>query len=234
MIIRCKQNTYIMRKTILVLALLVSVFAFSQNDYEKTVGEFSTLKVYDLIEVKMVKSNKNKVVIHGKNKEQVKIVNKNGTLKIKMKLKEIFDGNNTSITLYYTNIETIDANEGAYIVVDNTLEQFEVDLKTQEGGKIKAQLNVTYANIRAVTGGEIELSGTATNQDVSLYTAGIYNGKECVSENTDVAIRAAGVARVNTSEILNIKIRAGGDVYIYGEPKKVDESRVFGGRIKRM
>ena len=34
--------------------------------------------------------------------------------------------------------------------------------------------------------------------------------------------------------VLDIKIRAGGDVYIYGDPKKVNESKALGGRIKRM
>ncbi|WP_353777140.1 DUF2807 domain-containing protein [Winogradskyella sp. 3972H.M.0a.05] len=223
-----------MKKTLVMLLLCLSTSIIAQNTREKTVGEFSTLKVYDLIEVKMVKSDIDKVVISGKNTEDVKIVNKNGKLKIKMKLEEIFDGNNTSVTLYYTNIEVIDANEGAYVMVDDTIEQFEIELKTQEGGKIKADVNVTYADIRSVTGGSIELSGTAKNQDISLYTGGIYKGETCKSENSEVAIRAAGVAHINASELLKIKIRAGGDVYIYGDPKRVDESRVFGGRIKRM
>ena len=49
-----------------------------------------------------------------------------------------------------------------------------------------------------------------------------------------MAIRAAGEAYVNASGKVDVKIRAGGDVYIYGNPRLVDESRVFGGRIKRM
>jgi len=214
--------------------LCLSLFFTVNAQIEKTIGEFSTVKVYDLIEVKMIKSDVDKVVISGKNKNDVKVVNKNGKLKIKMNLEESFDGSNTSVTLYYTNVEVIDANEGAFIAVDNTIEQFEIQLKTQEGGKIKADLNVTYAELRAVTGGEIEVTGTAKNQDISMYTGGIFKGENCKSKTSKVAIRAAGVAHINASEQLDIKIRAGGDVYIYGNPKRVDESRVLGGRIKRM
>jgi len=184
--------------------------------------------------VKMIKSDSDRLVITGKNKEDVNIVNKNGTLKIKMNLEEIFDGNNTTVTLYYIKIDVIDANEGAYITVDNTIEQFEIDLQSQEGATIKADLKVTYANIRAVTGGVVETSGISKNQDVMLYTGGVYKGENCTTENTDVAIRAAGEAHINATERVDIKIRAGGDVYIYGNPKKVDESRVLGGRIKHM
>ncbi|MDT0558020.1 head GIN domain-containing protein [Ichthyenterobacterium sp. W332] len=223
-----------MKKLLVIITFFLTIISTAQSSINKTVGEFSTLKVFDLIEVKMIKSDIDKVVINGKNKDQVKVVNKNGTLKIKMKIKEIFDGSNTSVTLYYTSVETIDANEGAYITLDDVIDQFEIDLKTQEGGKIKAKVDVKYANIRSVTGGEIELSGKAKNQDISLYTGGIYKGEDCISEDSEVAIRAAGVAHVNTLENLKIKIRAGGDVYIYGNPKQVDENKVFGGRVKRM
>lgn len=223
-----------MKNLVTLFAILITAFAGAQNTVEKTVGEFSTLKVYDLIEVKMIKSDTDRLVITGKNTKDVNIVNKNGTLKIKMKFEEIFDGNNTTVTLYYTKVDVIDANEGAYITVDNTIEQFEIDLQSQEGATIKADLKVTYTNIRAVTGGVVETSGSSKNQDVILYTGGVYKGENCTTENTDVAIRVAGEAHINATEGVDIKIRAGGDVYIYGDPKKVDESRVFGGRIKRM
>ena len=47
-------------------------------------------------------------------------------------------------------------------------------------------------------------------------------------------LAAAGEADVNASDFVDIRIRAGGDVFIYGNPERVDESRVIGGRIKRM
>jgi uncharacterized pyridoxamine 5'-phosphate oxidase family protein len=223
-----------MKKLVTLFTILITVFAGAQNSVENTVGEFTTLKVYDLIEVKMIKSDIDRLVISGKNTKDVNIVNKNGTLKIKMNLEEIFDGNQTTVTLYYSHVDVIDANEGAYITVDNTIEQFEIDLQSQEGATIKANLKVTYANIRAVTGGVVETTGVSKNQDITLYTGGVYKGEKCLTENTEVAIRIAGEAYVNATEGVDIKIRAGGDVYIYGNPKKVDESRVFGGRIKRM
>jgi hypothetical protein len=223
-----------MKHILTLLAIFITSLTFSQDKIEKTVGEFSTLKVYDLIEVTMIQSDEDKLVITGKNTEDVVVVNRNGKLKIKMKLKEIFDGNNTNVTLYFTKIDVIDANEGAKISVIKTLKQFEVDLKTQEGGKISIDSDVTYLNIRAVTGGVIEVIGKAKNQDISLYTGGIYKGENCITQNANIAIRVAGEAYVNATEKVAIKIRAGGDVYIYGNPRVIDESRVFGGRIKRI
>ncbi len=217
-----------------VLVLLISFSTLAQNPIEKTVGEFSELKVYDLIEVELIKSDTDKVVISGKNKNDVIVNNKNGTLKIKMKLEEVFDGSNTKVKLYYTKIDVIDGNEGAKIYSNDEIEQFEIDLNAQEGAEIKVKVNVKYINVRAVTGGDIHTSGTAKHQDVSIYTGGDYHGEELKTEHTEVSIRAAGEAYVNATKKVTAKVRAGGDIFIYGNPDNIDESRVLGGRIKRM
>ncbi len=216
------------------ILVLVSFSAMAQKQIEKTIGEFSELKVYDLIELKLIKSDVDKVVITGKNKNDVLVNNKNGTLKIKMKLEEAFDGSNTKVILYYTNIDVIDGNEGAKIYSDDVIEQFEIDLNVQEGAEIKVKLDVTYANIRAVTGGDIYASGIAKSQDVSIYTGGDYNGEELKTEFTEVSIRAAGEAYIHASKKVTAKVRAGGDIFIYGNPENIEESRVLGGRIKRV
>lgn len=229
-----KLNFFQMKYVTSVLVLLISFSTLAQNPIEKTVGEFSELKVYDLIEVELIKSDTDKVVISGKNKNDVIVNNKNGTLKIKMKLEEVFDGSNTKVKLYYTKIDVIDGNEGAKIYSNDEIEQFEIDLNAQEGAEIKVKVNVKYINVRAVTGGDIHTSGTAKHQDVSIYTGGDYHGEELKTEHTEVSIRAAGEAYVNATKKVTAKVRAGGDIFIYGNPDNIDESRVLGGRIKRM
>jgi hypothetical protein len=223
-----------MKRIITILTILISTVVIAQNTIEKTIGEFTELKVYDLIEVNLVKSKENKVEISGKNTQDVVIVNKNGKLKIRMNLEESFDGKNTSVTLYYTNVDVLDANEGAIISSEDKIKQYEIDLRAQEGGKISVELKVKVANIKAVSGGIIETQGTARSQKVSLNTGGIYKGEDLQTENTKVIIKAAGDAHVKASEFVDIKIRAGGDVFVYGDPKTIKENRVFGGRVKRM
>lgn len=223
-----------MKTLVKVFVLFITTALFSQNSVEKTIGEFNELKVYDLIEVKLVKSDVNKVIITGENKEDVLVNNKNGTLKIKMKLEEIFDGNNTKVILHYTAIDVIDVNEGAKVSSKEEIKQFEIDLKAQEGGTIEVPVNVTYTNIKAVTGGNVKTTGFSKSQKISLQTGGVYKGEMLKTEKTEVSINAAGEAYVNASKLVDVKIRAGGDVFIYGDPETVNESRVLGGRIKRM
>ena len=223
-----------MKTLVKFFVLFITTTCFAQNSIEKTTGEFSELKVYDLIEVELIKGDIDKIVITGKNAADVLVNNKNGTLKIKMKLEEAFDGNKTKVKLYYTNLDVIDANEGAYIHSENIIKQFEVDLNAQEGGKISVKLDTKYVNIRAVTGADIIASGLAIHQDISIYTGGDYDGETLITEFTDVSIRLAGTANVNATKKVTAKVRAGGDIFIYGNPDRIDESRVLGGRVKRM
>jgi len=223
-----------MKKVIFILFLALGFNSNAQEDLEKTIGEFSTVKVYDLINLKMIKSGENKVAISGKNRNDVEVVNKNGKLKIRMNLKESYDGNDTVVILYYSSVDVVDANEGAKVTFKEPIEQYEIDLKTQEGAEITAQLKTSYANFRAVTGGVINVTGSSKYQDISIYTGGVFNGKDFITKNTEVSVNAAGEAYVNATDLVEVRVKAGGDVYIYGKPEKVDESRVLGGKIKRM
>lgn len=223
-----------MKNCFLLLVFTLGLTVNAQDTIEKSIGEFSTVKVYDLINLKMIKSDENKVIIAGDNKEDVQVINNNGKLKIRMKLEESYDGNDIVVKLYYTSVDIIDANEGANVVVNEPIEQFEIDLKAQEGGEITAELKTTYANFRAVTGGIINVTGSSKNQDISIYTGGVFNGKEFTTEQTEVSVNAGGEAYVNASELADIRIKAGGNVYVYGNPKEINESKVLGGNVKRM
>lgn len=223
-----------MKKIGLVLTLICTLFINAQDNIEKQLGEFSTVKVFDLIHLKMMTSDENKVVISGKNRNDVEVVNNNGKLKIRMNLKESYDGDDTVVLLYFTSVDEIDANEGAKVTVKEPIKQYELDLRVQEGAEITANLETTYANFRAVTGGIINITGSSKNQDISIYTGGVFNGEDFITETTDVSINAAGEAYVHATESANARIKAGGNVYIYGKPKQVEERTILGGKIKRM
>lgn len=223
-----------MKLVITIASLFLSVLAIAQQDIEKNIGDFDEIKVYDLINVELVKSDENRAIITGDNKSDVELINKNGILKIKMRLGESFVGNKTVVRLYYKNISTIDVNEGAYVSSDDIFQRYKMELRVQEGAVIKLQVEVTYLHLKAVTGGQIEVSGKADRQDISINTGGIFLGQSLESESSYVAIRAAGEAHIRASRLADIKIRAGGDVYIYGNPETVNEDKIFGGRIKRM
>lgn len=223
-----------MRTITSVLLLFITLTAFAQNPKEKKVGDFTTVKVFDLIHISLVKSNENKVIITGEDVDDVEIVNKNGTLKVRMRFDKIFNGSETFVAVHYTNLKVIDGNEGAIIVGNELIEQDEIELKAQEGAVLKIGLNVDKVSIKAITGGVVETRGKANSQSVLINTGGIYEGKVFETKNTEVKIRTGGEAEVNTTDVVDAKVTAGGDIYIYGNPNTVTKKTTLGGRIKRV
>lgn len=219
-----------MKKLLLIAFISTATILNAQSDISKTVGEFSTLKVYDLISVNLVKSDENRVEISGNNAEDVEVINKNGTLKIRMTIDEIFDGNRTEVTLFHTGFDILDTNEGAYISSSDIIEHDDLELRAQEGGQIKIKVDTKFTEIKVYTGGIINLEGTAGKVIYRVNTGGIAQTRNLEVTNADIKIRAGGEVEVN-AQMIDVNIRAGGDVFVFGDPKTVKEDRVLGGRI---
>ncbi|MDV7140620.1 head GIN domain-containing protein [Maribacter sp. TH_r10] len=220
-----------MKKILFLLVVMGSITASAQRMIDKEVGDFNKIKVFDLIEVNLIKSDENRIIIKGENVYDIKFVNTDGTLKLRMQLEKKFTGEDTFIEVFYKHLDVIDGNEGAKIVCNELIEQDHLEIRSQEGAQIKAGLNVVDLEVRAVTGGIVEASGLAKNQWIVLNTGGIFEGKELQTSYTDVKITAAGEAEVFASEKVDIKVRAGGDVYVYGNPREVNKKTLAGGRV---
>ncbi|GGG36953.1 head GIN domain-containing protein [Bizionia arctica] len=220
-------------KQIIIAGLLLIATSINAQ-IETNLGDFKELKVYDRIEVELIKSDSNKVVITGSNTSDVVLVNKNGVLKIKMSIAKVFDGANTTVKLYFNKVDIIDANEGTFISSNDVINQFEIDLRAQEGGKIKVMVeDITYVEAKSITGGDIIVSGNTKNQNIVLTTGGMYHGKDLLSDTAKVNIKAAGEAHLQATKEVDVKVKAGGTAYIYGNPETVTENTVFGGKIIR-
>ncbi|RKN83418.1 DUF2807 domain-containing protein [Ulvibacterium marinum] len=219
----------------LVLALSISVNVLAQRANTKKLEKFTEVKAYDRIVVDLVKSNENKLVITGDDQDEVDISNKNGLLKIKMEFDNFMDGGEAKATLYYTEtLVLLDANENAKITSDETLTGNRVEIKTQEGGHIDLKIDVADLYTKSVSGGEVSLTGQAKTQEVMVNTGGQVYNKALDTDETIVTVNAGGRADVKASEKVQAKVRAGGSIYIYGNPKDVERNKVFGGKIKVM
>jgi formylmethanofuran dehydrogenase subunit C len=166
-----------MKKIVLLLVLLVSQF-ISAQEITKNIGDFSTVKVYDRISVQLIPASENKVVITGDAREEVELVNKNGDLKIRMALKKLLKGDTVEATVYYKNLEGIEASEGSFVGCDAVLNSTNFVLNSKEGSEIKVKLDVNKASIKATSGGKIIISGVTDNQEIIVNSGAIVEAKD--------------------------------------------------------
>ncbi|WP_340064100.1 head GIN domain-containing protein [Ascidiimonas aurantiaca] len=218
--------------TLVVWVVSLPLLFAQEGTLEQELGTFDQIKVFDGISVELIKASENKIIVSGEDVDKVAVVNNNGTLKIRMEIDKIFNGFETFAKVYYSGrIDLIDVNENAYISLSEPLKQIAVELRAQEGGEIDVVLDVQRLEVKAVTGGTIEASGKAINQNVSVNTGGNYEGDDMKTEQTKVVVNAGGNAYVNASEYVEASVRAGGRIRIYGDPKVIDKKKFLGGRI---
>jgi hypothetical protein len=213
------------------LIFLTCFLAASQAPITKSLGEFSELKVYDLINVELIQSTENKIEITGEDTSNVYVVQKNNLLKIKMDFNKPFNGNKTFVKLYYTKIDIIDVNEGAKVVSTSPFKQYELELKTQEGGYISVVADLKLLSIKSVTGGSIKVKGKTQSQNINIRTGGIYEGAKLQAVTTKLKMKAGGEVDVNSSDLIEVTIVAGGNLTIHGTPKTVRQKNIIGGRV---
>ncbi|MFP9097525.1 head GIN domain-containing protein [Flavobacterium sp. RHBU_24] len=218
-------------KKVLLLAVLGITQAISAQVTQK-LGDFTAVRVFDRISVTLVKSSENKIVINGTRAGDVEVVTKNRDLKVRMKLSKLLNGEDIEAIVYYSGvIDNVEASEGSFVGSQDTFKATAFELNAKEGANIKLNLDVARLKSKANSGGILEITGKATNHDLSITSGGIFKGRELSTTQTSVSISVGGEAAVYASEFVDAKTKAGGDINVYGDPKQVNQKTFAGGSI---
>lgn len=217
-------------KKISFIFLFITSLAFSQ--VERTLGDFSKITSFDKIDVLLIQSTENKIIINGNEAESVETINKNGELKIRMPFSQTMGGEDISVTLYYKNIEAVEANEGSRIASSETFKATIFDIIVKEGAEIKINLDVDKLNVKGTSAGIITVTGKAKNQDLLINSGAVYNAEKLDTEQTTITVNAGGEADIYATNLVDAKVRAGGKITIYGKPKQINQKVVAGGTIR--
>ncbi len=221
-------------KKIAIFFLLATTTLLAQETITKKTGDFHTLKVYNGLRVQIEKGDVNSIAVSGKRSKDVIFKNANGVLKIRLDIPGVFNLQDVDVIhlIYAEEITVLDANEGASIVSEDIIKQDALETRVQEGATIDLHIEVAVLTAKAVTGGDLELNGIATNQNIQVATGGNYDAHELISENASVKATTGGEATVFTTKNLNAKATLSGEIYVYGNPKTVSKKTTLAGEIK--
>lgn len=227
-----------MKRILLICVLLLQFSIIAQTTITKNLGDFSIIKVYNGIEVELIKSDEQKLEITGKKSEKVTVKNVNGTLKLSLPF-SLKPENNAAqgeviIKLFYNNnIAVVDANEGATIT-GKEIDQDKLEVRSQERAFINLVVKVKHLEVKAISGGIVKLSGTAKNQTIDADLYGIYNGFNLkASANSAVKAGTGAKAEIMAGETLNAKVSFGGSIFYKGNPEVLKDKKVIGGIIQK-
>lgn len=222
-----------MKKFITLLVGLVFTLFVTGQETTHELEDFDELKVYNGLSVLLKKANTNKAVIKGKNSQEISFKIEEGQLKIRKDIDKLFKDEDIQIVLYYVKITKIEVLQNAGVKFSQKFKQKDLHLEAQEGAEIIANVEVENLKCKTITGGEIDISGKAIHQEINVRAGGKYYAKNLKSDFTDISINAGGVADIFAREKVIAKVKAGGTVNIYGNPKTLDKNTLFGGKIVR-
>ena len=219
-----------MKKILFVVTILFYQINFAQ--ITKNLGDFDKVTSFDQIEVLLIKSSENRIILNGNGSDEVELINRNGELKIRMPLSKLMSGDNVSATVYFKNIDAVEANEGSRISSDAVFKVISFDIIAKEGSQIKLALDVDKITVKSSNGSNVNLRGKAKYQDAIINSGGELDAQELVTQQTSITANAGGEANINVKDLVDAKTRAGGSIIIYGKPKQINQKTVLGGTIK--
>ena len=189
------------------------------------------MTVFDRIDVMLISGNENIVQLDGKEAEEVELINKNGELKIRMPLTKLMYGDNISVTVYYKNLTAVEANEGSKIACGDKIKATSFDIIAKEGSEVKLILDVDKLKVKVKNGSTVDLQGNALTQEAIVNSGGRYLAPGLKTNQTSITVTAGGEALIFATNIVDAKVRAGGNITINGEPKQINKDIVAGGTI---
>lgn len=219
-------------KKLCLFLLLIAGSLHAQDRIEKNLGDFTELKTYRGLQVELIQSDSPKIIIEGNKASSVTVKNNNGVLKLSLTIENSFSSDEVMVYLHHSEpISVIDANEGSNIFSDNTIKQSRVEVRAQEGARIKLELDVEDLEVVTSTGGYINLKGNAIKQDVRANTGGIYKGGSLKTEHTSVSAATGGNADVYATKSLDANASTAGTIGVEGNPEQVTRKETTGGNI---
>jgi hypothetical protein len=195
--------------------------------------EFIGIEISRGLRTNLIPSNENKVIISGKGIKKITAQVVNGILKVSGGQAQMLNTDDTIIDIYFKYILVVEARHNSRVYFTKKLKQPLLKLKAREGASIFADLEVENIVANSLTGGSITVTGKAAIQEVEVKS-GTYRGENLIGENINVVLNGNGTANIFAKKYVNAMALAGGQIYIYGNPREIHEKTSFGGSIKKI
>lgn len=222
-----------MKKIILFMFLSLATSVYAQ-EITVELDNFTEAEITKGLKVNFTQADENKAIITGSSRDKVNLKVKNGVLKVSVDLDHLWNEDNTIVNISYKQLLKVEAKQNSVIDLCGRISQPMLNIRVQEGADVKANVDVENLYASVVTGGNLFIIGNAVKQDIDVKAAGDFKGENLIGSEVKVSIAGGGTASIFSKAYVNAKVRAGGTIYVYGNPEKIDEKTIFGGTVKKI
>lgn len=199
------------------VAIALSQFAAAQTT--KEIKGFSNLAISGNIEITLVKSSENKLVIEDGDEDDLRI----GTVEGNLALSN--ESGDVEVTVYYNStIEVIAVAGAAEVNVKDEIKTKNLNVSIADGAEVNLKADADKVSIAAASGSETTISGQAKDFEIHVASGAELSANNFKTETSTAVVASGAEASLYVTDVLNATVASGGELTVYGNPKKVNET----------
>jgi len=211
----------------LFIVVAISIFQLGAAQKTTQLKSFNTLAVSGNIELTLIKSSDNKIVVNNGRSEDLKISSEEGSLALSAQ-----SGSTVEAVLYYNGpIESIAASGGVEITGKDVIKASICSISAAAGCELSLTVDVDKLTTAVASGSEVSISGSAKSHNAAVASGAELNAQKLTTGDTVATIASGAEASVNSKNTVTATVARGAELNIYGHPKKVDEVKAEGAEI---
>ena len=223
-----------MKRFLIVLTSLLAVMSINAEKLTGTrsLDHFSKITATNGANLLLRKSTEEKVevIIENGLLSDVSTVVSKGNLKVKVKA-QINKELSVLVIVYYIDLRSISASNGAAIETKDVLLTEMLDISTSTGGEIKAEIECTDIKASATGGGEVTLYGWCERLEAKSNTKAMLDAKKLKADRVLAKAATGGEIWVYPKDYLEAVVNTAGKIYYTNTPTKINEKISSGGEI---
>jgi len=209
------------------LALVLATISYAQE----SLSSFNRVSVTGSVILTLKKGDKTQYTATG-DTDKLKVVVNDGKLKITRI--EITDGwrNSAYVTVWYTDIRSLNASAGAQINHEGTLNAGDFELNTDTGANGDISIDAQSLEVNVGEGAILRLDGTTRVLEANVSTGGILKARDLIAHRAYVSANTGASASVHAIEEIDAKATLGGSITYEGDPGIIHVKETTGGSVK--
>ncbi len=225
------------------LGLITTLF-ISTNIYadpivkkERSVGNFTGIKVGGAFNVVLNQTNSTKLVVEAEEDlhDDIRTEVKGGVLHVDMKWDWKWNKKHENITLYINinKLDYLNVSGAADLTAESSLRVDDLELECSGAGDITLSVSANSLDVTVSGAGDLRIDGSTDRQKVKLSGAGDYKAGDLKSKYTYAKASGAGSITVHASDEIEAFASGAASVKYYGNPEKERTSSSGAGSIRQ-
>ena len=220
--------------------LLASLFVISLSAQTRSLSNFNEIGVSGSITATLVKSNETKIDIKMIKGDEESLITEveDGKLTVKFK-KGLMNWNNNKkaeVTIYYKNLDEIDASAGCSVSSEEVVSGNSLDLDVSSGASVRLEVEGEMVDVDASSGATVTVKGSSERADIDASSGASVNAQYLEANHTSADVSSGASISCVAHKSIEAEASSGGSIKYKGDPaqKNIDVGKYSGGSVSRM